>query len=180
VTMSVNISAMEFRNKSFLEGVFATLKDTGLDPGSLELDLTESVLMKDAKSTTSILQTLRDKGVQVAVDDFGTGYSSLDNLRKFPIDALKIDKSFVREITAAPDETSIVIAVISMGRNLGLRVVAEGVENQVELAFLQSLNCDEAQGFYFSRPVLPQQFAKLLRTGIPGPSSVDHRSPVTS
>ena len=180
VTMSVNISAMEFRNESFLEGVFATLKDTGLDPGSLELDLTESVLMKDAKSTTSILQTLRDKGVQVAVDDFGTGYSSLDNLRKFPIDALKIDKSFVREITAAPDETSIVIAVISMGRNLRLRVVAEGVENQVELAFLQSLNCDEAQGFYFSRPVLPQQFAKLLRTGIPGPSSVDHRSPVTS
>src|SRR5258706_2739066 len=180
VTMSVNISAMEFRNERFLEGVFATLKDTGLDAGSLELDLTESVLMKDAKSTTSILQALRDKGVQVAVDDFGTGYSSLDKLRKFPIDALKIDKSFVREITAAPDETSIVIAVIGMGRNLGLRVVAEGVENQAELAFLQSLNCDEAQGFYFSRPVLRQQFAKLLRTGIPGPSSVDHWSPVTS
>src|SRR4029077_10708315 len=126
----------------------------------------ESVLMKHAESWESILQTLRDKGVQVAVDDFGTGYSSLSYLRKFPIDALKIDQSFVRQITTAPDETTIVTAVISMGRSLKLRVVAEGVETRQELEFLQAQQCDEAQGYYFSRPVVAQQFAQLLQTGI--------------
>jgi diguanylate cyclase (GGDEF)-like protein/PAS domain S-box-containing protein len=166
-TMAVNISAMEFRDDHFLEGVFTILRNTGLDPRFLELELTESVLMKRAESTESILKTLRARGVQVAVDDFGTGYSSLSYLRKFPIDALKIDQSFVRQITTAPDETSIVTAVISMGRNLKLRVVAEGVETQQELVFLQTHQCDEAQGYYFSRPVPPQQFAKLLQTGIP-------------
>jgi diguanylate cyclase (GGDEF)-like protein/PAS domain S-box-containing protein len=165
-SMAVNISAMEFRDEHFLEGVFAVLKDTGLDPRSLELELTESVLMKRAESTESILKTLRARGVQVAVDDFGTGYSSLSYLRKFPIDALKIDQSFVRQITTAPDETTIVTAVISMGRSLKLRVVAEGVETQEELAFLQAHQCDEAQGYFFSRPLPPEQFARLLATGI--------------
>jgi diguanylate cyclase (GGDEF)-like protein/PAS domain S-box-containing protein len=164
-TMGVNISAMEFRDEHFLEGVFAILKDTELDPGSLELELTESVLMKRAASTESILKALRARGVRVAVDDFGTGYSSLSYLRKFPIDALKIDQSFVRQITSAPDETTIVTAIISMGRSLKLRVIAEGVETQEELAFLQAHQCDEAQGYYLSRPVLPQEFAKLLETG---------------
>ena len=165
-TMAVNVSAMEFRDENFLEGVFAILKETGLDPRSLELELTESVLMKHAESAASILKTLRASGVQVAVDDFGTGYSSLSYLQKFPIDALKIDQSFVRQITTAPDDTAIVTAVISMGRSLKLRVVAEGVETQEELAFLQAHQCDEAQGYYFSRPVPPEQFAKLLKTGI--------------
>jgi len=165
-TMAVNISAIEFRDENFLDGVFAILKDTGLDPRFLELELTESVLMKHAESTVSILKTLRARGVQVAVDDFGTGYSSLSYLTKFSIDVLKIDQSFVRQITTVPDETTIVTAVISMGRNLKLRVVAEGVETQEELAFLQAHQCDEAQGYYFSRPVLPQQFAKLLKSGI--------------
>jgi EAL domain-containing protein (putative c-di-GMP-specific phosphodiesterase class I) len=148
------------------------LKDTGLDPKSLELELTESVLMKHAGSTEAILKALRARGVQLAVDDFGTGYSSLSYLRKFPIDALKIDQSFVREITTYPDETSIVTAVISMGRSLNLRVVAEGVETREELAFLQTHRCDEAQGFYFSRPVPPQQFARLLKTGIAGTGDI--------
>jgi diguanylate cyclase (GGDEF)-like protein/PAS domain S-box-containing protein len=163
-TMGVNISAMEFRNENFLEGVFSILKDTGLDPTFLELELTESVLMKHAQSTASVLQALRAKGVQVAVDDFGTGYSSLSYLQKFSIDALKIDQSFVRRITS--DETTIVTAVIGMARSLKLRVVAEGVETLKELEFLQAHQCDEAQGYYFSRPVLPEQFAKLLETGI--------------
>ncbi len=163
-TMGVNISAMEFRDEHFVEGVFAILKDTGLDPGSLELELTESVLMKGAASTESILKALRARGVRVAVDDFGTGYASLSYLRKFPIDALKIDQSFVRQTTSAPD-TAIVTAIISMGRSLKLRVIAEGVETREELAFLQGHQCDEAQGCYLSRPVLPQQFAKLLETG---------------
>ena len=166
-TIAVNISAMEFRDEHFLEGVFAILEETGLDPRLLELELTESVLMRRVESTESILEALRGRGIQVAVDDFGTGYSSLSYLRKFPIDALKIDQSFVRQITTTPDETSIVTAVISMGRSLGLRVVAEGVETQKELAFLQAHQCDEAQGYYFSRPVAAEQFAKLLETGIP-------------
>ena len=174
-TMAVNISAMEFRDENFLEGVFAILKDTGLDPRSLELELTESVLMKRAESTESILRKLRARGVQLAVDDFGTGYSSLSYLRKFPIDALKIDQSFVRQITTAPGETTIVTAVISMGRSLNLRVVAEGVETQEELKFLQAHHCDEAQGYYFSRPVLPHVFAQLLKSGIPEQAVVVHR-----
>jgi EAL domain-containing protein (putative c-di-GMP-specific phosphodiesterase class I) len=165
-TMGVNISAMEFRNENFLGGVFAILKDTGLNPTLLELELTESVLMKQPESTASVLQALRAKGVQVAVDEFGTGYSSLSYLQKFSIDALKIDQSFVRRITTAPDETTIVTAVIGMARSLKLRVVAEGVETLKELEFLQAHQCDEAQGYYFSRPIPPEQLAKLLETGI--------------
>ncbi len=165
-TMAVNISAIQLREENFVDGVFATLKETRLDPKFLEVELTESVLMKHAEYTASVLKALRAGGVQVAVDDFGTGYSSLSYLRKFPIDALKIDQSFVSQITTVPDETIIVKAVISMGRSLKLRVIAEGVETQEQLAFLQAHQCDEAQGYYFSRPVLPQQFAKLLKTGI--------------
>jgi EAL domain-containing protein (putative c-di-GMP-specific phosphodiesterase class I) len=165
-TMAVNISAVQLRDENFLDRIFAILRDTALDPRFLELELTESVLMKHAESTESILKTLRSRGVQIAVDDFGTGYSSLSYLRKFPIDALKIDQSFVRQITTAPAETTIVTAMISMGRSLKLRVVAEGVETQAEMAFLQAHQCDEAQGYYFSRPVPAHQFAGLLRTGI--------------
>jgi diguanylate cyclase (GGDEF)-like protein/PAS domain S-box-containing protein len=165
-TMAVNISAMEFRAAHFLEGVFAILEETELNPSSLELELTESSLMKRVECTESILSALRARGVQVAVDDFGTGYSSLSYLRKFPIDALKIDQSFVRQITTAPDDTAIVTAVISMGRSLKLRVIAEGVETQEELTFLQAHQCDEAQGYYFGRPMPPDQFAKLLKAGV--------------
>jgi diguanylate cyclase (GGDEF)-like protein/PAS domain S-box-containing protein len=180
-SMAVNVSAMEFRDDGFLEGLFAILAETGLDPSVLELELTESVLMKHADSTQAILRSLREKGVQVAVDDFGTGYSSLSYLRKFQVDALKIDQSFVRQITTAPDETSIVTAVISMGRSLKLRVVAEGVETRGELAFLGAHQCDEAQGYFFSRPVPALQFAKLLETGISGnergPELIDPGAP---
>ena len=136
--------------------------------------------MKHAESAASILQTLRERGVQVAIDDFGTGYSSLSYLRKFPVDALKIDQSFVRQISTAGDDTAIVTAVIAMARSLKLRVVAEGVETLEELAFLQAHHCDEAQGYYFSRPLPAQEFAKLLETGIQGPSVAVHRSPALS
>ena len=165
-SMAVNISAMEFRDENFLHGVFAIIEETGLDPASLELELTEGVLMKRTECTTTILAALKARGVQIAVDDFGTGYSSLSYLRKFPIDALKIDQSFIHQITTVPDETAIVTAVISMGRSLHLRVVAEGVESHEELAFLKALQCEEAQGYYFSRPVIAEEFAKLLKTGI--------------
>jgi diguanylate cyclase (GGDEF)-like protein len=175
-TIAVNVSALEFRNEKFLEDLFAILGETGLDPGSLELELTESVLMKRAESTAAILKTLRERGVQVAIDDFGTGYSSLSYLRKFAVDALKIDQSFVGRITTGADDASIVAAVINMARSLKLRVVAEGVETPEELAFLRDHQCGEAQGFYFSRPMLPQQFARLLSTGTPEPSVVRNRS----
>jgi diguanylate cyclase (GGDEF)-like protein/PAS domain S-box-containing protein len=166
-TMAVNVSAMEFREDNFLRGLFEILDETGLEPEYLELELTESVLMKHAESTAAILQVLRDRGVKVAIDDFGTGYSSLSYLRKFPVDALKIDQSFVRQISTAGDDTTIVTAVIGMARSLKLRVVAEGVETLGELEFLCAHQCDEAQGFYFSRPVPAAHFGQLLRTGIP-------------
>jgi diguanylate cyclase (GGDEF)-like protein/PAS domain S-box-containing protein len=167
-SMAVNISAIEFRAENFLEGVFAILKETDIDPRALELELTESVLMKGVEYSQSILKTLRARGVQLAVDDFGTGYSSLSYLRKFPIDALKIDQSFVRQITANPDDTNIVSAIISMGQSMKLRIVAEGVETLEELEFLEAHECDEAQGYYFSPPVPPEQFASLVENGIPG------------
>jgi diguanylate cyclase (GGDEF)-like protein/PAS domain S-box-containing protein len=167
ITMAVNISAIEFRQEDFLPGIFAILEDAGWDPEFLELELTESVLMKNSERAQDILKTLRTRGVQLAVDDFGTGYSSLSYLTKFPIHALKIDQSFVRQITSSPQETTIVTAVIAMSRSLKLRVVAEGVETQAEMAFLQAHECDEAQGYYFSRPVPPRQFAQLLKNGIP-------------
>jgi diguanylate cyclase (GGDEF)-like protein len=166
IAVAVNVSAMEFRDEAFLEGVFAALADSKLDPRFLELELTESVLMKHAETTVSILKTLRAKGVRVAVDDFGTGYSSLSYLRKFPIDALKIDQSFIRQITTTPLEMTIVTAVIGMGRSLNLRVVAEGVEADAELRFLQAHQCDEAQGYYFGRPMPASEFAKLLKSGV--------------
>lgn len=166
ITMAVNISALEFRCDKFLDGVVEILEETGLPSTLLELELTESVLMKNAGATTAILKALKERGVQLAVDDFGTGYSSLNYLLKFPIDALKIDQSFVRQITASPDEPTIVAAVISMGRSLKLRVIAEGVQTENELAFLQRNCCDEAQGYLFSPPVPPQQFAALLQLGV--------------
>ncbi|MEO8184199.1 MAG: EAL domain-containing protein [Deltaproteobacteria bacterium] len=168
-TMAVNVSAMEFRDENYLKRLYGILSDTGLDPHLLELELTESVLMKHADSAAATLQALRARGVQVAVDDFGTGYSSLSYLGKFPIDALKIDQSFVGRIINATDDATIVTAVISMARSLNLRVVAEGVETLAQLTFLRAHECDEAQGYYFGRPVLPHEFAELLGTGISVP-----------
>ena len=165
-SMAVNISAMEFRNEAFLEGVFTILKETGFDAQYLELELTETALMRHVESTETILRELRARGVQLAVDDFGTGYSSFSYLRRFPIDALKIDQSFIRQITTTPDEKAIVAAVITMCRSLKMRVIAEGVETHEEMAFLQAHHCDEAQGYYFGRPMPPQDFAKLLESGI--------------
>jgi len=165
-TMAVNVSSLELQQEHFLPGLFAILDETGLDPRFLEIELTESVLMEHSESAASILQSLREKGVQVAVDDFGTGYSSLSYLRKFPVDALKIDQSFVSHISTAADNASIVTAVISMARSLKLRVIAEGVETLEDLSFLQTHQCDEGQGHYFGRAVPADQFAVLLERGL--------------
>jgi diguanylate cyclase (GGDEF)-like protein len=166
ITVAVNVSAIQFRYESFLSELIAVLRKTSLDPRSLELELTESVLMKQTASAATILKTLRASGIRIAIDDFGTGYSSLSYLRKFPVDAVKIDQSFVRQISTDGDDTTIVKAVIGMARGLKLRVIAEGVETLEELAFLRAYQCDEAQGYYFSRPLPAQRFATLLENGI--------------
>jgi EAL domain-containing protein (putative c-di-GMP-specific phosphodiesterase class I) len=162
--VAVNVSAVEFRNPGFLDGVRKSLEETRLESRYLELELTESVLMAHAESTVSLLRGLKDLGVQLALDDFGTGYSSLSYLKEFPIDALKVDESFVRGISDGLRGAPIVLAIISMGKSLHHRVIAEGVETAEQLAFLQAQGCAEGQGFYFSRPLAAEQFAKLLVT----------------
>ena len=164
--VSINVSASEFRSKTFLEQVRTTLRETGLEARYLDLELTEGVLMQNAKSTASVLQELKRMGVHLAVDDFGTGYSSLSYLRQFPIDVLKIDQSFVRQISGDPNDSAIVRAIIDMGKNLKQRVIAEGIETHEQLALLQSWHCAEGQGYLFSRPVPAAQFAHLLQTGV--------------
>jgi diguanylate cyclase (GGDEF)-like protein/PAS domain S-box-containing protein len=165
IPVSVNISAVEFRSTSFLKNIIEILKLTCLDPSYLEIEITESALMAHVEATNSVLRALKNLGVQVAIDDFGTGWSSLSYLRHFPIDALKIDRSFVQEIMTDSDAAPIVSAVISMGRSLNHRVIAEGVETPGQLAFLKAENCGEGQGYYFSRPLVAQQFARVLETG---------------
>jgi diguanylate cyclase (GGDEF)-like protein len=168
IPVSVNISGVEFRSKGFVNNIVDTLNGTCLDPRYLEIELTESVLMTHIDATHSVLQALKTLGVQLAIDDFGTGWSSLSYLKQFPIDALKVDKSFVHEITSSGSHTApIVSAVISMGKSLKHRVIAEGVETREQLAFLQAEDCDEGQGYYFSRPLVAQQFARVLEAARP-------------
>jgi diguanylate cyclase (GGDEF)-like protein/PAS domain S-box-containing protein len=160
--MSVNVSSAEFRDKGFVEGVARVLAETGLNARHLDLELTEGVLMADAGSTGVTLQALKAMGLHLAVDDFGTGYSSLSYLRQFPIDVLKIDQSFVRQITDNPDDSPIVSAIIDMGKNLKQRVVAEGIETQEQLTFLQARHCAEGQGYFFSQPLPASEIGSLL------------------
>jgi diguanylate cyclase (GGDEF)-like protein/PAS domain S-box-containing protein len=166
-SIAVNVSAMEFADENFLDRLFTILSETGADPESLQLELTESVVMKRPEVTAGILQILKQWGVRVAIDDFGTGYSSLSYLRKFTVHALKIDQSFVRQISNGGRDAAIVSAVIGMAHSLKLIVISEGVETLGELEFLRAHDCDEAQGYYFSRPLPPDQFATLLRRGMP-------------
>jgi diguanylate cyclase (GGDEF)-like protein/PAS domain S-box-containing protein len=163
--VAVNISAVELRAKTFLECVRGILKDTRLGPRYLDLELTESVLMPDDEFTISVLLALKAMGVRLAVDDFGTGNSSLSYLRRFPIDTLKIDQSFVHEISTSANDAAFLGAVMSVGKTLKKRVVAEGVEKREQLAFLQSERCNEGQGYYFSPAVDAEHFARLLGTG---------------
>jgi diguanylate cyclase (GGDEF)-like protein/PAS domain S-box-containing protein len=164
-TMAVNVSAAQFRHENFVRTVVEVLAETGLDPASLELEVPESVLIKHGVSTASTLKALRSRGVRVAVDDFGTGYSSLGHLHRFPVDTLKIDKSFVHEIGKANDRARVASAVIALARSLNMRVVAEGVETFEERNFLRDHECDDAQGYYFGHPVSPEEFGELLKTG---------------
>jgi len=163
ISISVNLSPIQFRHAGLVSSVADALAQAELDPAYLELELTESFVMQDAERINVAMQALKKLGVDIAVDDFGTGYSSLSYLKRFPVDRLKIDKSFVRDIDSDPDDTAIVRAIITLGHALGLRVVAEGVETPAHLEFLQRHGCDELQGYYFSRPVPAAGMEALLR-----------------
>ena len=164
--IAVNVSAVEFRDKGFAERVRTVLSETGLEARYLELELTEGVLMEDAETMVSVLQELKMMGVLLAVDDFGTGYSSLSYLRQFPIDVLKIDQSFVHQITSDPDDSTIVSAIINMGKSLKHLVVAEGIETREQRAYLQAQRCAEGQGYLFSAPLTAARFGHLLQRGM--------------
>jgi diguanylate cyclase (GGDEF)-like protein/PAS domain S-box-containing protein len=162
IPIAVNVSALQFRTAGFLDDIKRFLGESGLLPQYLQLELTESALMVDNASTTSLLEVLKQNGVILKVDDFGTGPSSLSYLQRCPVDVLKIDQSFVADIEPTPEGAPLVRAVIAMGKGLGCRVVAEGVETKHQFAYLRAENCDEGQGFHFSPPVNAEAFGRLL------------------
>ena len=165
ITMRVNVSARQFAQSDWVARVVDALEQSGLDPGHLELELTESLIMHDVGKAVATMQRLRALGVQLLIDDFGAGYSSLGALKNFPVSRLKIDKSFIHDIGAATvNDKAVAGAVISLGHKLDLRVIAEGVETAEQLAFLRENDCDEIQGRYFSWPVGAAEIARLLRS----------------
>ncbi|AXP05006.1 MULTISPECIES: EAL domain-containing protein [Pseudomonas] len=160
--LSVNISAIDFRQRGFVDGIARTLKETGLDPTQLELEITESVLMQNVDTTVAILKAIKQLGIRLAIDDFGTGYSSLSYLQKFPVDVLKIDQSFVGDLSIDSNDAKLVSTIISLGKSLNLHIIAEGVETLEQLEFLKKHQCEEVQGYYFSKAVEPQAFADWM------------------
>ena len=165
--MAVNISVLQFVQPGFTGLVAQILEETGLHPTALELEVTESLLMKDPEGAMHTLHALKTLGVQLAIDDFGTGYSSLSRLKQLPLDRLKIDKSFVREVDTQPSDAAITTAVIAMAESMGLRVMAEGVENEPQLCFLKTKRCDEIQGYLLSRPLPAAELTTLLQSRLP-------------
>jgi EAL domain-containing protein (putative c-di-GMP-specific phosphodiesterase class I) len=157
------LSARQFSDVQLVSSIRAALSESGIDPRCFELELTESLVMADVERGITILRDLKGLGVSLAVDDFGTGYSSLAYLKRLPIDVLKIDRSFVNDITVDVDDAVIVASIISLAHNLRLSVVAEGVETDDQLTFLQVHGCDEIQGYHFSRPVSADEFTLLLK-----------------
>jgi EAL domain-containing protein (putative c-di-GMP-specific phosphodiesterase class I) len=166
--MAVNLSARQFQQPRLAATIGEILNETGLDPRYLELELTEGSVMKDPDEAIKTLDELKHMGVKISIDDFGTGYSSLNYLKRFPIDTLKVDQSFVRDLTTDPHDAAIVTAIITLAHALKLNVIAEGVETQEQLHFLRSLKCDEVQGFLFSTPLSAEEFTELLiaRSGL--------------
>jgi EAL domain-containing protein (putative c-di-GMP-specific phosphodiesterase class I) len=165
LTVAVNLSGRQFHHQSLVEKVREILKGTGLQPHHLDLEITETYAMLNAEFTIAILKELKAMGVRISIDDFGTGYSSLSHLKHFPIDTLKIDRSFVKDLATDPKEEAIISAIIVLAHSLGMDVVAEGVETPEELAILRKHHCDKMQGFLFSRPIPPKDLEALLRSG---------------
>jgi predicted signal transduction protein with EAL and GGDEF domain len=162
IVMSVNLSPRQFKDANLLRDIADALEQTGMRPELLELEITESVIMHHFEDVADRVAAIKRLGVRLAIDDFGTGYSSLSQLKRFPIDTLKVDRSFIRDIPANAEDSAITEAIISLGKTLGVTVVAEGVENAVQRAFLRERGCDQMQGFYFSKPCHPDAFAELL------------------
>jgi EAL domain-containing protein (putative c-di-GMP-specific phosphodiesterase class I) len=163
--VAVNLSARQFGHTGELASIEAALAEAGLAPRCLEIELTESLIMKDVDQAVRILKDLKRLGVTLSIDDFGTGYSSLAYLKRFPLDILKIDRSFVADVNTDPDDAAIVSSIISLAHNLRLKVIAEGVETGEQLAYLRQQGCDQMQGYYFSRPVAFDRIAALMRSG---------------
>src|ERR1700683_1572902 len=166
VTVAVNVSAVQFRQEGFCELIRRLLHETGLAPQYLELELTESLLLADADVTLSVLKELKSMGVRLASEDFGTGYSSFSYLRQFRVSKLKIDRSFIRDVALNPDDAAITSAIISMAKSLHLKVIAEGVENEVQMSFLRTHHCDEIQGYYFCKPLTVDKVGGKLQANI--------------
>jgi diguanylate cyclase (GGDEF)-like protein len=162
VRVAVNVSSRQFVEGDLEGDIRAALQKHGVEPGLLELELTESALMSNAEHTIQVLRSLKHLGIRIAIDDFGTGYSSLAYLKRFPIDKLKIDIAFVRDITTSPDDAAIALAIISMAHSLHMQVIAEGVESRAQMALLRRHFCDEIQGFHFSRALPPEELARLV------------------
>jgi EAL domain-containing protein (putative c-di-GMP-specific phosphodiesterase class I) len=159
----VNLSARQFRSANLLEEIDAALAETGLDIGSLELEVTESMVMEDPESVIKLLEAIHARGIHLALDDFGTGHSSLAYLKRFPIDCVKIDRAFVKDTPENLDDVAIAKTIIAMAQALGLSTVAEGVETVEQLALLKNMGCDQIQGYYFSRPLPPEDFLAYYR-----------------
>jgi diguanylate cyclase (GGDEF)-like protein len=163
LNIAVNLTARQFHDEHLLSDIASILKATTMDAHLLEIELHESLLIHDVDNTLRILTQLKDMGVRIAIDDFGAGYSSLATLQRFPLDTIKIDRSFIRDVATLPADSSLAKAIIAMGKSLSLTVVAQGVENEAQAEFLREHACDELQGFYFNRPVSTQQFTELLQ-----------------
>ncbi len=163
INISVNISAHQFRAGDFIQTISEVLDKTGMDPTLLELEITEGILMEHADSSVTLLKELKDMGVRLAIDDFGTGFSSLSYLKRFPIDTLKIDRSFVMHLPVDGSDAAIVRAIIGLAQSMGIKTIAEGVETKEQMKFLQEIGCDEIQGFLFGRPMPPEEMGQLLR-----------------
>jgi EAL domain-containing protein (putative c-di-GMP-specific phosphodiesterase class I) len=161
--IAVNVSAVQFRQQGFRELISKVLSETGLACQYLELELTESLILSNADVTSSVLRELKGMGIKLAIDDFGTGYSSLSYLKQFPFSKLKIDRSFIRDAAVNSDDAAITTAIISMAKGLGLKVIAEGVENEAQMSFLRALRCDEIQGYYFSKPLTVEEVSAKLQ-----------------
>jgi diguanylate cyclase (GGDEF)-like protein/PAS domain S-box-containing protein len=170
--VAVNLSARQFGSSDLVHGIEAALQDTGLDPCSLEIEITESLMMDDVDGAIAVLKELKDLGVRLSIDDFGTGYSSLAYLKRFPIDNLKIDRSFVSDIVSGKEEAPIVSSIIALGHNLKLQVTAEGVETAEQLAYLRERGCNKLQGYVFSRPVPADRLLALLESQLPAPAAL--------
>ena len=180
VSIAVNLSAVQFRQDDFLDMIRTIISEAGIEPGLLEFEITESTIMDDIDLASAIMHELHREDVRISIDDFGTGYSSLAHLKRFPLNAVKIDRSFVRDLTTDPDDAAIIGAIIAMAHSMGLKIIAEGVETAEQLEYLRRLRCDEIQGFLFSQPLPADEAEELLKQDVNGSAFAEVKFPAAS